>query len=393
MQYRRFGNLDFSVSALGFGAMRLPMKGSSVDEPLAISMIRSAIDRGVNYVDTAYPYHNGTSEVIVGRALRNGYRERVKVATKLPSWLVNTATDFDRFLDEQLARLQMDSVDFYLLHSLNKHAWPKLRDLGVIAWAEKAIARGRFQHLAFSFHDDAAAFLSIVDAFPWAMCQVQYNFMDVENGAGTAGVRHAAARGIGVVVMEPLLGGKLVAPPKAIQEIWNGAPRARSAAGWGLDWLWDQAEVSTVLSGMSTPEQVDENVELARRSAVGSLTDAERALYPLVRARYNGLSLIPCTKCGYCMPCPHGVDIPGNFAAYNDGIMYDKQAAARGQYAWWKHAFEKAHILDHDVRALNCQQCDECLEKCPQHIPISAWMPAIHTALGESGPFVKSVTG
>jgi predicted aldo/keto reductase-like oxidoreductase len=391
VQYRRFGNLDFSVSALGFGAMRLPVKGGKVDEPLAIAMIRNAVDHGVNYVDTAYPYHEGTSEVIVGRALRNGYRERVKVATKLPSWEVKTAADFDRFLDLQLKRLQMDSVDFYLLHSLNKNSWAKLRDLGVISWAEKAIAKGRFHHLAFSYHDDAPTFLSIVDAYPWSMCQVQYNFMDIENGPGTAGVRHAASRGIAVVVMEPLLGGKLVAPPAAIQEIWNGAARKRSAVGWALEWLWDQPEIATVLSGMSAPDQVEENLALARQSRVGSLTPEEQALYPLVRARYNGLSLIPCTNCGYCMPCPHGVDIPGNFAAYNQAIMYDKQAASRGQYAWWKTAFEVTHIFDSDLRALRCEQCDECLEKCPQSIPISTWMPAIHTALGENGPFVTKV--
>lgn len=367
------------------------MKAGKVDEPLAISMIRSAIDRGVNYVDTAYPYHEGTSEVIVGRALRNGYRDRVKVATKLPSWLVSSPADFDKFLDTQLKRLQMDSIDFYLLHSLNKNAWPKLRDLGVMDWAEKAMARGRFKHLAFSFHDDAAAFRSIVDAYPWAMCQVQYNFMDVENGAGTAGVKHAASKGIAVVVMEPLLGGKLVAPPSAVQEIWNGATRKRSPAAWALDWLWDQPEVATVLSGMSAPAQVDENVALAEQSRPGSLKEEERALYPLARARYNGLALIPCTKCGYCMPCPHGVDIPGNFAVYNEAIMYDKHANSRGQYAWWKTAFEVTHMFKSDIRALNCQQCDECLDKCPQSIPISTWMPVIHKALGENGPFPKSV--
>ncbi len=391
MQYRRFGSLDFSVSALGFGAMRLPMKAGKVDEPLAISMIRSAIDRGVNYVDTAYPYHDGTSEVIVGRALRNGYRERVKLATKLPSWLVSNAADFDRFLDQQLKRLQVDSLDFYLLHALNKSSWAKLKDLDVISWAQKAVAKGRFRHLAFSFHDDAATFRSIVDAYAWSMCQVQYNFMDVENGAGAEGVRFAASKGIAVVVMEPLLGGKLVAPPAAVQEIWNGAARKRTPVAWALDWLWDQAEVATVLSGMSAQDQVEENVELAGQARVGSLSDEERALYPLVRARYNGLSLIPCTKCGYCVPCPHGVDIPGNFAVYNEALMYDKQAASRGQYAWWKTAFEVTKNFDHDIRALRCEQCDECLEKCPQFIPISTWMPVIHKALGENGPFVKSV--
>ncbi len=391
MQYRKFGNLDFSVSALGFGAMRLPTREGKVDEALTIDMIRTAIDRGVNYLDTAYPYHEGASEVVVGRALRDGYRQRVKIATKLPSWEVRTAADFDRFLDIQLERLRMDSVDFYLLHALNKVTWPKLRDLGVIAWAEKAMAKGRFAHLGFSFHDGPQTFRTIVDSYDWSMCQVQYNFMDEANQAGATGVRHAAAKGIAVVVMEPLLGGKLVSPPPSIQALWDGAARRRSPVAWSLDWLWDQPEVSTVLSGMSSMAQVEEDTGLAARSRVGCLDDAERALYAVVRERYRALSLIPCTRCGYCMPCPHGVDIPGNFAIYNEGIMYDKREGSRGQYAWLKRSFEVVHILDHDVRAVQCAQCGECLEKCPQSIPITTWMPAIHKALGENGPYVTEV--
>ena len=351
--------------------MRLPTRQGKVDETLAIAMIRGAIDQGVNYVDTAYPYHEGTSEVIVGRALRDGYRRKVRLATKLPCWEVRTAADFDRFLDIQLERLQQDSLDFYLLHSLNKGSWPRMRDLGVISWAEKAIAKGRFRHLGFSFHDDAESFRTIVDAYDWAMCQVQYNFMDQKNQAGTEGVRRAAAKGIAVVVMEPLLGGKLVSPAPSIQALWDGAARKRSPVGWALDWLWDQAEISTVLSGMSSMAQVEENVVLAGRSKAGSLTSDERALYRVVSERYRELTLIPRTSCGYCMPCQQGVDIPGNFAVYNEGIMYDKHEGSRGQYAWWKHAHEVAHIYDHDIRAARCTQCGECVEKCPQSIPIS----------------------
>lgn len=390
MQYRSFRGLDFSVSALGFGAMRLPLRDGKVDEPLSIAMIRSAVDRGVNYIDTAYPYHDGASEVIVGRALRDGYRRKVKVATKLPSWLVQSAADFDRLLDIQLQRLQMESVDFYLLHSLNRTQWPKLRDLGVISWAEKAMARGRFRHLAFSFHDDAETFRSILDDGDWSMCQVQYNYMDENNGPTAAGVRYAASKGIAVVVMEPLLGGKLVSPPPAVQAVWSRAARTRSPAAWALDWLWDQPEVTTVLSGMSSQEQVDENVALAARSRTRCLDAQERALYPLARAAYEGLSLIPCTKCGYCVPCPHGVDIPENLAVYNQAMMFGPDSA-RGQYAWWKKAFEEVHSMDHDIRALRCEQCRECEDKCPQSIPISSWMPVIHRALGENGPLVTAV--
>jgi len=391
LQYRKFGRLDFQVSALGFGAMRLPTKGGEVDEPVAIQMIRSAVDRGVNYIDTAYMYHGGASEKVVGRALRDGYRAKAKVATKLPSWEVKSAADFDRFLDIQLGRLDMDSVDFYLLHSLNRRTWPKVRDLGVIEWAEEAMAKGRFGHLGFSFHDDAETFRTILDSFDWSMCQVQYNFMDVHNQAGAAGVQRAGSKGIAVVIMEPLLGGKLVAPPAPVQALWDAAESSRSPVAWALDWLWDQPEVSTVLSGMSSPAQVDENVEIASRSRVGWMGEKERALYAAARDRYNKLTLIPCTKCGYCMPCPHGVDIPANLGVYNDGIMYDKRENSHGQYAWWKHAYEVVHIQERDIRAARCVQCGECVDKCPQSIPISSWMPVIHKALGEKGPYVTEL--
>jgi predicted aldo/keto reductase-like oxidoreductase len=391
MEYRQFGELDFQVSALGFGAMRLPTVEDKIDEAEATRMIRYAIDHGVNYVDTAYPYHDGASETLLSRALADGYRDKVKLATKLPSWEVQTAGDFDKYLDIQLDRLQLDYVDFYLLHALNKDYWPKLRDLGVIEWAEKAIATGRFRHLGFSFHDDHDTFKQIVDGYDWAMCQIQYNYIDVENQAGTKGLLYAASKGIAVVIMEPLLGGKLVGPPPPIQSIWDSAASARTPAAWALHWVWDQPEVSVVLSGMSTMEQVEENVALASASSIGTLTANELALYDQVRAKYQELTAIPCTKCGYCMPCPQHVDIPGNFGNYNDGIMYDKPDAARGHYAWQKFAHEEQGILEHDPGAAQCIQCRECEAKCPQAIPISEWMPVIHQVLGEGEPYVLSL--
>ncbi len=389
MQYRQFGKLDFQVSTLGFGAMRLPTVDGKIDEAEATKMLHYAIDHGVNYVDTAYPYHNGGSETFLGRALKGGYREKVKLATKLPSWEIKTADDFDKYLNIQLGRLQLDYVDLYLLHGLNKERWPKLRDLGVIEWAENAIAAGRFRHLGFSFHDDYDTFKQVVDGYDkWAMCQIQYNYMDVENQAGTKGLQYAASKGLAVVIMEPMLGGKLVGPPPPIQTIWDGAAEKRTPAAWALRWLWDQPEVSVVLSGMSTMAQLEENVALAGASGVGTLTGEELALYDQVRAKYQELTAIPCTRCGYCMPCPQGVDIPGNFGTYNDGIMFDKPDAARGQYGWWKFAYEEQGIFDHDIRAAQCIQCGECEAKCPQSIPISEWMPVIHQALGENGPYV-----
>jgi len=223
------------------------------------------------------------------------------------------------------------------------------------------------------------------------MCQVQYNFMDVENQAGTNGVRYAASKGIPVVVMEPLLGGKLVNPPPAVQALWDAAPRKRSPAGWALDWLWDQPEVTTVLSGMSAFPQVEENVALAAASRARALTAEEKALVDRVRACYRGLVPIPCTACRYCMPCPNGVDIPENIGTYNDAIAYEKPESARGNYAWRKYAFEVQKMTDHDTRAAACTQCGQCEEKCPQKIPISGWMPVIHSVLGEGKPFVKKL--
>jgi hypothetical protein len=371
--------------------MRLPTKGGKIEDAEATRMLHYAIDNGVNYVDTAYPYHDGNSEVFLGRALRGGYREKVKVATKLPSWFVTSASDFDRFLNAQLERLAMDSVDFYLLHSLNKNAWPKLRNLGVIEWAEKAISAGRFRHLGFSFHDDFEAFKSIVDGYDWPMCQIQYNYMDVDNQAGVRGLRYAASKGLAVVIMEPLLGGKLVRPPAPVQSMWDGASRKRAPVGWALDWLWNQSEVSIVLSGMSTMEQVEEDVALAGDSLGNPFTADELLLFEKVRARYQELTAIPCTRCGYCMPCPQGVDIPGNIGTYNDGIAFDKPDSSRGQYRWWKYAHEVQHMFDHDIRAARCVQCRECDGKCPQGILVSEWMPVIHSVLEEGKPFVTSV--
>ncbi|HSJ56983.1 MAG TPA: aldo/keto reductase, partial [Anaerolineae bacterium] len=237
MQYRTFGKLDWMVSALGFGAMRLPRiddDPGQIDEAEATRMVRYAIDHGVNYVDTAYPYHRGTSEVFLGRALQEGYRERIKLATKLPCWKVEEAADFDKYLDEQREKLQTEHIDFYLLHSLNAREWPKVRDLGVLGWAERAMADGRIGHLGFSFHDKLEVFREIVDATDlWTLAQIQYNYMDVEHQAGTAGLQYAASKGLAVVIMEGLRGGMLTGQiPPSVQEIWDNAPVQRTPAEW-----------------------------------------------------------------------------------------------------------------------------------------------------------------
>ena len=383
MRYRKFGKLDWEVSALGFGCMRFPIKNkehSNIDEPEATRMLHYAIDHGVNYLDSAYPYHGGNSELVVGRALKGGYREKVKLATKLPCWKVEVWEDFDRFLNEQIEKLQTDHIDFYLLHALNEKSWHKMRDLGVLKWAEGAIADGRIGRLGFSFHDKYEVFQEIVDAYDgWTFCQIQYNYMDVENQAGAKGLQYAASRGLAVVIMEPILGGRLVNPPQPIQHLWNTSARKRTPADWALQWLWNQPEVSVVLSGMSTMEQVEENVASADVSGVNTLTAEELALFDQVREKYQWLCPIPCTECGYCVPCPNGVDIPRNFAVYNQGVMYDKADHSRTEYNNW---------IPEEARASACIQCRECEDKCPQIIPISEWMVHVHEVLGESQPYV-----
>jgi predicted aldo/keto reductase-like oxidoreductase len=383
MEYRTFGNLDWQVSALGFGCMRLPtIEGdpADIDEPLATRMVRYAIDRGVNYVDTAYPYHKENSERFVGRVLQDGYREKVRLATKLPCWKVEAQEDFDRLLDEQLEKLQVEHIDFYLLHALNGDRWQQMRDLDVLDRAERALADGRIGHLGFSFHDDYPVFREIVDGYDgWTFCQIQYNYMDIENQAGTEGLKYAASKGLAVVIMEPLLGGRLVDPPDPIQQVWDEAAEERKPADWALQWLWNQPEVSVVLSGMSVMQQMEENVASAEASGVGSLGAEELALFDRVRAKYQELCPIPCTKCGYCMPCPNGVDIPRNFGVYNEGIMYDKPGVARDGYTNW---------TPEEAQARQCIQCRECEEKCPQSIPISEWMPVVHAVLGDGQDYV-----
>ena len=276
-----------------------------------------------------------TSEPLVGRVLQDGYRERNRLATKLPCWHVETREDFDRYLNEQLERLQTSHIDFYLLHALNAESWAKVRDLGVLQWAEKALADGRFHHLGFSFHDRLEVFEEIVDATDlWLFCQIQYNFMDVEHQAGTEGLRYAASKGLAVVVMEPLRGGLLTTKiPPVIQEIWDSAPQGRTPADWALQWVWNHPEVSVVLSGMSTMEQVEQNVSSAGESAPGKFTEEELALIARVRDKYQEFARIPCTDCRYCLPCPNGVNIPRVFEAYNDAMMYGAEAG-RGRYVF-----------------------------------------------------------
>ncbi len=379
MQYRNFGKLDFKVSALGFGCMRFPTldgkpTSPNIDEAESTRMLHYAIDNGVNYVDTAYVYHDGQSEVFLGKALQGGYREKVKLATKLPLWSITCPEDFDKYLNEQLEKLQTDHIDFYLLHSLNQSRW---RDTvlkhDLLARAAAALADGRIRHLGFSMHDDFACFEEIVNGSDlWSFCQIQYNYMDIENQAGTRGLKLAASKGLAVVIMEPLLGGRLADPPQDIRTAMENFPVQRSAAEWALQWLWDQPEVSVVLSGMSTMTQVEQNLRSADSSRIHAYGLAEQELIARTRDMYRARTVIPCTKCNYCMPCPNGVNIPGNFDLFNYSHLYGNVEDARFRYQIF---------LAEDSRAASCVVCGVCEELCPQKIPISEWMPKVSALL------------
>ncbi len=345
--------------------MRLPVIGgdtSNIDESRAVEMIRYAIDHGVNYLDTAYPYHQGESERLVGKALKDGYREKIRLATKMPTWLIEKWGDFDRYLDEQLEKLQTDRIDFYLLHGLRRERWPTVRDLDVFSWADEKIREGKIGHLGFSFHDDVELFKEIVDSHDWTFCQIQLNYMDAEYQAGLEGLRYAAGKGLAVVVMEPIKGGKLaVTPPRAVQEVWAKAERKRTPAEWALQWVWNHPEVSVVLSGMSEMRHVKENIEFADRSGPGSLTPHELALYEEAREAYERLGFVGCTACRYCMPCPQGVDIPAILGLYNEYYMGGQSDEVKQRY--WERIGPEAH-------ADQCVACGVCEDKCPQELPI-----------------------
>jgi predicted aldo/keto reductase-like oxidoreductase len=353
------------LSILGFGCMRLPVKDRKIDEERAIGQIHYAFDQGVNYADTAWPYHAGESETLLGKALR-GYRERVRVATKLPSWMIENRQDMDRYLAAQLRKLETDHIDYYLLHSLDGTMWDKMVRLGAPEFLDRARDDGRIVNAGFSFHGSAEDFKRIVDAYPWVHCQIQYNYLDE---AGAAGLKYAAAKGLGVIVMEPLRGGNLATTtlPPPIAAIWDQAPVRRTPAEWALRWLWNQPEVTVVLSGMGEEAQVRENIAVADTAHAEALTAEELALVQRVARKYRELMKVDCTGCGYCMPCPSGVMIPGCFEVYNKMHMFGEPDEARFIYALRTSGML---VGGQPGLASQCVKCGECLEKCPQQIPI-----------------------
>jgi len=378
MQYRKFEGLEEKLSVLGFGSMRLPISDDdpgNVKEEESIKLIRYAIDNGINYVDTAYNYHKGKSEIIVGKALKDGYRDKVKIATKMPVWLTNTYEDFDKYLNEQLQKLDVKHIDFYLIHSLNKKYWGKLKKIDIFTFLDKALEDGRIKHIGFSFHDDVSLFKEIIDTYDWDFCQMQYNYMNENFQAGTEGLEYAASRNIPVMIMEPLLGGKLAKEPSQdIKQLWDKAKVERTPAEWGLRWVWNHPEVAVVLSGMNTIEQIDENIKIAETALPKSLTEEELTLIKEVEKKYRSKIAINCTDCEYCMPCPNNVWIPYNFELYNNFFTYGIKEDSTKMYERLKTAKQAASA---------CVECGKCEAACPQGLAIMETLKKVDSTLSK----------
>ncbi len=385
MRYRKLGKTNQEVSILGFGAMRLPMVGNPkgmagfdpnipIDEVQATKMVECAVESGVNYFDTAYGYHGGKSETFLGKALRP-HRSKVMISTKLPPFMIKKPEDFEKIFNEQLGKLQTDYLDVYLVHGIDSNSWTRMKEMGVLEFLDRLRNRGQIRFAGFSFHDELKVFKQIVDAFDWDLCQIQYNFYDQVYQAGKEGLSYASSRGLGVVIMEPLRGGRLTEKiPAQIQAIWDSAKSKRTPAEWAMRWVWNHAEVSLVLSGSSTLEQLQENIRVADDATADSLTAEEISLIEQVRAEYRKMLKVDCTGCGYCMPCPNGVNIPHNFSLYNDVFLFDGKEHSRFFYN---------KFMTPEQRASGCFECGLCEPKCPQKIQIMEALKQVEQVLGE----------
>jgi uncharacterized protein len=374
------------LSILGFGCMRFPTKGGngSIDEPRSIAMIRNSIEKGVNYFDTAYVYHSGKSEVLLGKALQDGYRSRVKIATKLPPFIVRKLEGAKKIFATQLERLQTDYIDYYLLHMMtDKARFDFLKGIGVLDWLEELKAAGTVKNIGFSFHGSKADFEELVQAYPWDFCQIQYNYLDENNQAGKSGLMVANKLGIPVFVMEPLRGGRLVNRlPESVQKALETCNAERSPAEWALRWVWNHPEVTLLLSGMSNEEQIAENIRIAGDALPNSLTQEELSMFDAIKAELLAKTKVPCTGCGYCMPCPAGVDIPGCFSIYNDRYLTGKKGN-RSEY------LKALGVLSaQPAVASRCKECGKCVIHCPQKIDIPMQLKQVDRELeGALKPF------
>jgi uncharacterized protein len=381
VQRRLIGKTGVETSALGFGCMRLPVidgQSDRIDTVAATRLIHDAIDRGVDYIDTAYFYHAkvfgqaGESEPFVGQALAGGWRDRVHLATKLPVHILEAPEQMETFLAQQLDRLRTDHLDFYLLHGLNGESWDKCVRFGALEFLDRCVADGRIRFPAFSFHGELPDFKRIADARDWAFAQIQYNYMDTDFQAGEAGLRYATDSGIGVVVMEPLKGGKLATGlPADVAAVFAEADPSRTPAEWALRYVWNDPGVSLLLSGMNAAEQLDENLRVAETALPELLSEAERALFDRARDLMGSRIKADCTACGYCQPCPSGVEIPRVLAALNKAAIWDDPNV-------WTSGYLRV-----SGKASLCTECGQCEDMCPQGLPIRDLMKEAVAAFGE----------
>lgn len=363
MLYRKNIKNHQDLSILGYGCLRFTKKGTTIDQKKAEQEMKEAVDSGVNYFDTAYTY--GGSEVCLGKFLAKGYRDKVNIATKLPHYYVKKIEDMERYFNEQLERLQTDHVEYYLMHMLNDvETWERLVGLGMKDWIEKKKSEGKIGNIGFSFHGGTEQFIRIIDAYEWDFCQIQFNYMDEHSQAGLTGLRYASKKGLPVIIMEPLRGGRLVQGlPENAKKIFEKAVPKRSTAEWGLRWVWNHPEVTVILSGMNDISQVEENVRIASKAQADSLTEKDMELFERVKTEINKKIKVGCTGCGYCMPCPQGVDIPGCFSAYNTRYTDN-------WYTGFKTYFMCTTLRKNQTNAAKCIQCGKCEKHCPQNIPI-----------------------
>ncbi len=364
MKYRTFGKLGIQGSAFGLGCMRFngAASGDSViDEQKAISLIRRAIDGGVTYLDTAYVYLDRTSEIVLGKALQDGYRDRVTIATKMPSEYVHNRAEMEALLQEELNKLQTDHIDFYLMHGINREKWEYFKSIGAPRFFEEMKQAGKIRYKCFSFHGPYEEFEYILQDYDWDMVQIQYNFMDVDNQAGAKGLELAGRLGIPVVIMEGLLGGRLAKAPDNVQALYDAFPVKRSPVEWAFRWLCNHPQIATVLSGCNEEAQIDDNLRIFDTVAPGIMTEEELKLMDDVRAAYLARTKIGCTGCRYCMPCPNGVNIPGTFSAWNNVSLYNVDP---------RHDWGLNQIRQKGETPENCVACGACEAACPQHLGI-----------------------
>ena len=382
MNYRadKYGN---QLSVLGFGCLRFPQKLGRIDMEQTEAQIRLAVEQGVNYFDTAYIYTG--SEAALGEILeRNSLRGKVNIATKLPHYLIKSRDGLDKIFSEELRRLRTDHVEYYLMHMLNDaEAWNRLKEMGIEDWITQKKASGAIRQIGFSYHGGTDMFCKILDAYDWDFCQIQYNYLDEHSQAGRRGLHYAHSKGIPVIIMEPLRGGKLVnmLPAKA-KAVFENHPVKRSPAEWGLRWLWNQPEVTVVLSGMNSEAMVRENIRVASTASVGELGERDKSLYAQVVEAIRENTKVGCTGCGYCQPCPKGVDIPGIFATYNRWYGEDKTAA-------FMDYLKCTTFRKNATAASNCVQCGKCEKHCPQGIAIRQELKAAQKAL--EGPLYRII--